>query len=152
MGCDIHSRAELKFGDEWETVTEALWPSDWFKHDAPVTPYNVPYVVEPFRSRNYGLFGLLAGVRNYSGLTPLAEPRGVPEDAGDGWKAYVAEWSGDLHSMSWFTHAELLKARTDLTESPAEYGILEALNKALAPLNHLHLNGVETRYVFGFDN
>lgn len=152
MGCDIHSRAEIGYDGDWETITDALWPSGWFKHDAPVTPYNVPYGVEPFRSRNYGLFGLLAGVRNYSGLTPLAEPRGVPEDAGDGWKAYVAKWGGDLHSMSWFTHAELLKARTDLTESPAEYGILEALNQALAPLTSLHQGGTEIRYVFGFDN
>lgn len=152
MGCDIHSRAEIGYDGDWETITDALWPSGWFKHDAPVTPYNVPYTVEPFRSRNYGLFGLLAGVRNYSGLTPLAEPRGVPEDAGDGWKAYVAKLSGDLHSMSWFTHAELLKARTDLTESPAEYGILEALNQALAPLTSLHQGGTEIRYVFGFDN
>lgn len=148
MGCDIHSRAELKCGDEWETVTEALWPSAWFKHDEPVSFHNVPYEVQPFRDRNYGLFGVLAGVRNYSGLTPLAEPRGVPEDAGDGWKAYVAEWSGDLHSMSWFTHAELL----DALEEPIEGRVADAIREALAPLNHLHRNGVEVRYVFGFDN
>lgn len=37
---------------------------------------------EPFSARCYGVFAFLAGVRNYSGINPIVEPRGKPEDYG----------------------------------------------------------------------
>ena len=35
----------------------------------------------PFDWRSYGMYGFLAGVRNYSAVQPISEPRGFPEDA-----------------------------------------------------------------------
>lgn len=55
MGCDIHAFIEIKERDVWESVSE------------------------PYFSRNYGMFGLMAGVR---GDSILFKPRGLPKDCG----------------------------------------------------------------------
>lgn len=64
---------------------------------------------DPFDWRSYGMFGFLAGVRNYAGIMPISDPRGLPddfhvgefEDVGESWR-----WS-DYHSTSWLSVAEL---------------------------------------------
>lgn len=87
MGCDIHAFAE--------------------KRNA-AGVFKILKSVEPFDVRSYGLFGFLAGVRNYSAITPIALPRGIPADA----SAWITEehetWSADAHSASWLSVAELL--------------------------------------------
>jgi len=87
MGCDIHSFAEKK--DEvgnWEVIPD----------------------FEPFDWRSYGLYGWLADVRNYSGLTPISKPRGFPSDASFEVKDDYETWDCDAHSASWLSVAELL--------------------------------------------
>jgi hypothetical protein len=92
MGCDIHSHAEKQDSGRWVSLD-----------------------VEAFDDRNYGLFGWLAGVRNYSGLTPIAADRGFPGDASrNATKSYNA-WSGDAHSASWVSVAELAAVDYDQT-------------------------------------
>lgn len=92
MGCDIHSHAEKQDSGRWVSLD-----------------------VEAFDARDYGFFGWLAGVRNYSGLAPLAACRGFPSDASrNAVKSYDA-WSGDAHSASWVSVAELLAVDYDQT-------------------------------------
>lgn len=82
MGCDIHTRTEKRDGDRW--ISLGYQPFDW---------------------RCYGMYAFLAGVRNYSGVTPIAEPRGLPPDT-----SYVEtdeDWLGE-HSFSWLSLDELL--------------------------------------------
>ena len=56
MGCDIHAFIEIKEGeDSWESISK------------------------PYLSRNYGMFGLMAGVRIES---VLFKPKGLPTDCG----------------------------------------------------------------------
>ena len=90
MGCDIHSRAERKVGGKWEVIP-GLAPFNW---------------------RSYGMYGFLANVRNYSAVPPLAEPRGIPDDA-----PKVGEYDeySDLgdHSYSWLSVDELLAFNYD---------------------------------------
>lgn len=85
MGCDIHSYAERKTDDGFEVV-EGLNPFDW---------------------RQYGMYGFLADVRNYSDIKPISPQRGFPADA----SKFVAEehdhWSSDAHSASWLLVEEL---------------------------------------------
>jgi hypothetical protein len=94
MGCDIHSYVERKNDD-------GIW-----EHEPWVA--TVEYEDGPFDSRNYNVFGFLADVRNYSGVTPIVEPRGFPDDASPevrtGWKI----WSEDGHTCSYLTADELL--------------------------------------------
>lgn len=99
MGCDIHPYAEV------------LTDSGWKKAD-----------VEVPSDRNYWAFSLLAGVRNGAGfagsdtgkpVTPISEPRGLPEDTSiadsddDDFDSPSHVWLGD-HSYSWVTLAELM--------------------------------------------
>lgn len=82
MGCDIHSHAERRVGDHWQEVRTER---------------------EPFGDRSYGVFGFLAGVRNYSAVPPIAEQRGTPADADEP----VREQMDGLHSCSWLSVEEL---------------------------------------------
>lgn len=100
MGCDIHSAAidangNVLFGGKWADGSEANPNSPWMVGDG-----------EPFGWRNYGVFSFLAGVRNYSDVPPLSEPRGLPDDlkVPDGEDGEF--WLGD-HSYSWLSVAEL---------------------------------------------
>lgn len=62
---------------------------------------------EPFGWRNYGVFGFLAGVRNYSGIAPISEPRGLPPEFSD-YCSYEGEFDLGDHSFSWLSVAELV--------------------------------------------
>lgn len=86
MGCDIHTFAEKQNEDGVFEMIEGL---------------------APFDSRSYGTFGFLAGVRNYSGVTPIAEPRGLPSDVSEEVKDEHESWSCGAHSTTWLTVAEL---------------------------------------------
>lgn len=79
MGCDIHIRAQ---DENFRDIGEVnLW-------------------------RCYGIFGFLADVRNYSGITPLSKPRGLP----DGMKE---DDRFDYHSHSWLSVKELVDFNYD---------------------------------------
>lgn len=86
MGCDIHCHVERKNANgKWEKVPN----------------------LRPFAHRRYGVFGFLAGVRNYSGLTPIAKKRGIPKDVSLEVAEDYKSRSSDAHSASWLSVAEL---------------------------------------------
>lgn len=86
MGCDIHAYAERRGEDgNWELIQEV------------------------FDGRSYSVFAFLAGVRNYSGIVPISEPRGIPDDISSGVRAKLEPWEGDVHSKSWLSMQELLQ-------------------------------------------
>ena len=90
MGCDIHSHAETQEGGRW-----------------------VGLDVEAFEGRDYGFFGWLANVRNYSDMTPIAAGRDFPADASAEAAKHYDAWSGDAHSASWVSVDELLAVDYD---------------------------------------
>lgn len=94
MGCDIHVHAERKEGDRWVHVEVPLLDCGHYKD-------------EIFGGRQYGKFGFMAGVRNYSAITPLSEPRGVPDDASDETRSDYESWDMDAHSASWLSLQEM---------------------------------------------
>lgn len=86
MGCDIHAYAERRNEQgEWELVPG-----------------------EVFDFRSYGIFAFLAGVRNYSAITPIAPARDFPEQASKEVTAWYKAWGCDAHTPSWLTLEELL--------------------------------------------
>lgn len=111
MGADIHSFYERKLGGKWVKQDEPIFPD-----------YNDEKNASPFDWRNYGMFGFLADVRNYSQIPPLAEPRGLPDDSeylnsiDDNWDSRIFGANtvkqelldSEDHSFSYFTVAELL--------------------------------------------
>lgn len=78
MGTDIHATAQKKVNGEWVELED-------FGFD---------------ENRNYAVFGWLADVRNYHGIPPLAEPRGMPE-------GYESDYHEGNHSHTWFAVDEL---------------------------------------------
>lgn len=100
MGCDIHSFAEVRRDGKWERIIN-IFPADEWERKY----HNLDFLDEPFRCRSYGLFGFLAGVRNYSLVVPLSQPRGVPVDfSSERYEGGLA----DYHNASWFSLKELL--------------------------------------------
>jgi hypothetical protein len=88
MGCDIHIHAERK--------------TDSGKYE------DMGNVVGYLDDRNYGAFGFLADVRNYSGVPAISEPRGIPADVSPVVAKEYKSWYGDAHSASWLSIAELI--------------------------------------------
>ena len=85
MGCDIYTYAERKTENGYEFI-------------------------EDFRSfawRYYGMFGFLAGVRNYSDVTPIVDPRGLPNDISTSVEDKL-KWS-EAYSSSWLSVKELVE-------------------------------------------
>ena len=109
MGCDIHAYVEVKKNGEWEYLVDDIFPADDYDKEY----YHKDFTNDPFPNRNYGLFGFLADVRNYSCVEPLSLPKGTPEDASLFVKSENDGWGIDAHSHSWFTLAELLSAKYD---------------------------------------
>lgn len=85
MGCDIHCFAESKTESGYKLILEDV-----------------------FDLRCYEMFAFLAGVRNYSHVTPISRPRGIPDDASDKIKGHIdGDWTE--HSFSWLSIEELDK-------------------------------------------
>ena len=91
MACDIHVWAERRADGCWEVL--GCMP-------------------EALESHDYGMFGFLAGIRNYSAVTPIAECRGLPQDAGNGVREAFEDCDGP-HSASWLSLEELLSFNYD---------------------------------------
>lgn len=85
MGCDIHAFAEMHESGEWQELP-------------------VPGL---FNFRSYSVFGWLANVRNYSAVTPISAPRGLPDDASEAVKQHYEDMWGDAHSATWLAVNEL---------------------------------------------
>ena len=130
MGCDIHCEVQVKRNGVW--------------HTAPM---------EPFKERSYSAFAFLANVRNYGGnITPLSEPRGLPEDYDSMW---YDEWKDDAHSHSWFSAKELSEVKTH-TEAMKEI-LPTSYIWGITAVGYLQEEVNEGRYedarvVFWFDN
>jgi hypothetical protein len=119
MGTDIHLAVEHYIDGEWVNVTP-------FRED---DGYLSNYPNGYYESRNYGLFAILADVRNGlgfagvvtgDGYVPIHPQRGIPSDA----SSIVRRWceEGD-HSHSWATVKELLEY--DWTQTTVRRGVVD---------------------------
>lgn len=123
MGCDIHMNLENRFS---ETSTHY---------------FNLAQDLDVDRS--YNLFSYLANVRNYGDVTPIADPRGLPEGICYETKEHYEDWKSDAHSMSWLHFSELASLPADYKEWPF-YKAAEAYAERYGENN--------VRFVFWFDN
>ncbi len=126
MGCDIHLYVERRENNKW------LSCDTWRQADEEASP-DVPYGQEFYRSRNYGLFSILANVRNGRGFAgcdtgdgynPISLPRGLPGDVSPVVKAVSNQWGGDGHSHSWLTVSEIMAY--DWTQVTVRRGFVSA--------------------------
>lgn len=101
MGCDIHAGVEVMVHPFKEYPGFGIWRM------AGELPIN----------RDYRLFAILAGVRNAENITPISDPRGLPEDASRVMKGWHEHWGSDAHSASYVTLDEIqdwLRANTSI--------------------------------------
>jgi hypothetical protein len=111
MGCDIHIYVEKKIGDTWYPLTPPQHNPYYEPGDEEEGgPWSQPLTLE------HRVFSMLAGVRNGHGfagiktgepITPISEPRGLPDDVCAEIKEISDAWDIDGHSHSHFTLAEL---------------------------------------------
>lgn len=155
MGCDIHTMAEIQWGDgEWVAIKDPIFPNAYFNPLKRVSPVNKPFIEEPYIERNYQVFALLANVRNYGNVVPLAMPRGVPDDSSREWKAYIDEWGSVLHSLTYFTLDELGSPANWEEYSPAFAKTVDVLKHSVREFyKDFYKDSVrDVRLMIGFDN
>lgn len=101
MGADIHIYAERKLKDgTWslakvlgfETKTAFIDNGEYVEGKGP------PWVSYRVRSRNYGFFAALAGVRGFG-----PDPKGLPADVSPYVKEEAELQESDAHSHSWYS-------------------------------------------------
>lgn len=85
MGCDICLHSEVKINGVWHHHSEKKV------------------------KRSYPLFAKMANVRNEYEITPISEPKGIPEDATYLTKHHVNFLGGDGFSHSWLNAAEIME-------------------------------------------
>ena len=149
MGCDIHLFAETRVDGAW--VSADTWAPD---EDAPWLE-GVPRDDRLYRHRSYILFAALANVRNYHDVvTPIAEPRGLPDDCDPRVRARSEYWAQDGHSHSWFTLSELKAYDWEALKRADAFGFVDMLSKWDSLMLRLSAMGApdDVRIVFWFDN
>lgn len=124
MGCDIHLYVEKRVDGKW--VAADKWGPD--KYDESGGRKVVDYDDRFYTGRSYGLFSILANVRNGAGFKPIAMPRGLPKDVTPEVAAESESWDSDGHSHSWHTVADLLAY--DWTQVTTCTGVIDAYQYA----------------------
>lgn len=138
MGCDIHMYGEVRRQGRWQPLLPARLVT-WSKEDREAGKQEWPAL---YSDRNYNVFGILANVRNGSGFAgietgagfvPISDPRGLPEDLSDEYRAAIADeddskvprlWFGD-HSETHLSLKELIDF--DWTQTTACAGVVNAV-------------------------
>jgi hypothetical protein len=86
VGTDVNGWLEAQSADSTWRAAVALYPL--------------------YDSRDYDAFGCLFGVRNYAGFRPLADQRGLPDDAAAETRAAYAE-DDEFFGATWLAWSEL---------------------------------------------
>lgn len=112
MGTDIHGVVEINFhpdlkGNRWYDVIDAGM----------------------ILIRSYDMFGMLFGVGNITGLTPVAQWRGIPEDCCDTVREQHDDPNSEYHSWTYVTYEEIKSIGLD-EESPEYDPSLHEFKKA----------------------
>ena len=118
MGCDIHLYTETlrSINGKLQWVNADHWELDRYFEDSTDWRDRLS-VISLWDIRNYYMFSILAGVRNYSDNVPISEPRGFPDDVSPMVKFKKESWGSDGHSHSYFT----LKELADYKSEPIKY-------------------------------
>lgn len=109
MGCDIHTHVEIYSKNQKRWINGDLFRMNpFYNKDEESDEEREFTVIEVCGNRNYGLFAILANVRNYGDTEYIDEPRGIPNDCNEKIKEDFGYWGCDAHSASYFTLKELM--------------------------------------------
>ncbi|MFF2600535.1 hypothetical protein ACFVVB_15785 [Streptomyces californicus] len=99
MGTDMHGFIECRW-DRWLDEDDREW-------------FRAVDLSHLYNGRDYVAFGSLFGVRDTVSFRPLADHRGIPQDASGEVLTTLETWGDDRHGESWITWAELTAADGD---------------------------------------
>jgi hypothetical protein len=107
------------------------------------------YIVDlkPNSSRDYGLFGVLVGVRWYNCPNKISECRGLPSDVSKEISLFSDYYGSDGHSHSYLTFEELLNYK-----HWEEYNLEYFYDNIKEMQKIINLPPQDIRMVFWFDN
>ena len=138
MGCDIHVHTEVKINGEWH------------------------HLGNPNVGRHYALFAKMANVRNRGDITPIAEPRGLPDDITfltrfdkerDGGHSYSYLTGEEIDQLDVWYRQECKRFTNDYCYIEKEFGYLFSGGWNVKKYPDDQPDGVEdSRWVFWFDN
>ena len=97
MDCDIHAHVEIKVRGKWH------------------------HYAHPSIDRWYDLFARMANVRNYNGIKPISEPRGLPKNISFTTRFDRKHDGVDGHSASWLSAKEVKELGEWAKEKHAEF-------------------------------
>ena len=128
MGTDAHMYVERQVEGEWVSA-DSTQPNEWHeKYPEDEPKESVDHI---YGDRNYDIFAILANVRHGSGFAgvdtgdgfnPIAEPRGIPEDASPLVRAEWERWQE--HSPTWLSARDLMSF--DWTQTTVKRGWVDA--------------------------
>lgn len=164
MGCDIHCYIEYR---KPPFVSEDS--IKWKSFGGRINP-----------GRHYEIFAKLVGVRNYKEITPLSNPRGVPDDAGwhskndsllyisstnpsgegncspENASKWITEGSSKCVDGNWVTnpdwHSGSWCDSKEIESVLKDEKYAEQYFAVLAAMKSFEQQGYESRLVFWFDN
>lgn len=116
MGCDIHvyteKLVEIDGKNKWVNCDN--WQYNEYYNPRNQDGETKMHLNPIYSNRNYALFSVLAGVRDYSENNKMiSKPKGLPKDISKITKAEAKRWEGDAHSHSYFTLKELKDFRLE---------------------------------------
>ena len=91
MGADIHAHMEIK------------WDGEWLYY----SPVDI--------GRNYHLFARMADMGRCHDIDPIAENKGIPEDASKMARIHCDRWGRNGHSHSWLNSQEICQLFDEFT-------------------------------------
>lgn len=107
MGCDIHMFSEFYSESKKSWLNFDYWIYNEH-YEGGENGEDKMHVVPIWSNRNYTLFTVLAGVRDYYEKTAcISPPKGIPEDVCQIIKEESDGWGNDGHSHSYLTLKEL---------------------------------------------
>lgn len=131
MGCDIHLYTEMR-----RTINgEAKWVNiDHFKlspyYDGKDNAEKKYGIIRLYDTRNYRLFTILAGVRNYGDSdVVISPPKGIPADCSNMVAEEAEYWKLDGYSESYFTLKELKDFANENASSIEDSGLQGLIEK-----------------------
>ncbi len=168
MGADIHFYVERKTSSnkyegprdisedrntKIDEIIEGIPPTErWVSADKWEIEdgynWDIPYEERFYSVRNYYLFAILADVRNSGYVTPLEQPRGIPDDCSMAYSYIIKKWGSDSHSHSYFTLEELLKVDWSIYNELYLSRFIETIER----MKTVDTDPNKVRCVFFFDN
>ena len=155
MGADIHTYAEKRVSGKWESIS--VMDPEEAEQEHPHLDYSACIT----GGRDYGLFGLLSGVRHYWGFRIIPEAQMcIPEDVSEPVEAQWDRYKDDYHTEGWLDWQTLLDAQKDINinlllgkiDPETKDCIEELMENFERSATQYNLNVREMRIILWYDN